>query len=48
LIERKVKGKKYEGKESRKKMSFFLLFGSRKNTRIWMRNLNIDELFKSF
>ena len=46
-MERKVEEKKYEGKKRREKMSFFLLFGSKKNTRIQMRNLNIDELLES-
>ena len=47
LMKRKVEWKKYEGKNGREKASSFPSFGLIKNTRIWMRNLNVNELLKS-
>jgi len=49
LVKIKVKGKKFEVKKSRKKVSFFFFsyLDWGKNTRIWMRNLNVDELLES-
>ena len=46
-IKRKFEGKNMK-KKSKEKMNFFLLFELRKNTKIWMRNLNIDELLELY
>jgi len=40
--------RKVEGKKSREKIIFSSCLDQGKNVRIWMRNLNVDELLKLF
>jgi len=49
LVEKKVEGKKmWRKKILWRKWVFFSYLDQGTNARIWMRNLNVDELLKSF